>query len=113
MIRGSALDGLVMLAAALVASVFVNGLGLLVDGWHPKLVWDDDTTAVKNNFNGMIEMFVAWAIILVLFLPLLMFGLFDHILVYSLAVTGVFLLIDLWMVLKGPGLIAGFLENQI
>lgn len=42
-----------------------------------------------------------------------MFGLFDHILVYSLAVTGVFLLIDLWMVLKGPGLIAGFLENQI
>jgi len=113
MIRGSALDGLVMLAAALVASVFVNGLGLLVDGWHPKLVWDDDTTAVKNNFNGMIEMFVAWAIILVLFLPLLMFGLFDHILVYSLVVTVVFLLIDLWMVLKGPGLIAGFLENQI
>ena len=113
MLQGNLLDAVLMMTGILVTSAFVNGLGLLVDGWHPKLVWDDDTTAVKNNFNSVIEMFASWCILLILCLPLFIFGLDDHIGVYTGVAMAVLVLIDLWMILKGPGIIERFLENQI
>ncbi len=113
LLKADLLDILLMSAGSLVTNVFVNGLGLLTDGWHPHLIWDDDTGAVKNNFTAMIEMFVSWVVILLAVLPLILFGWAEHIFWYSAAWLGIFALIDLWMILKGPAVVARFLENQI
>lgn len=113
LLKADLLDVLLMSAGSLVTNVFVNGLGLLTDGWHPHLIWDDDTGAVKNNFTAMIEMFVSWVVILLAVLPLILFGWAEHIFLYSAAWIGIFALIDLWMILKGPAVVARFLENQI
>ena len=113
LLKADLLDVLLMSAGSLVTNVFVNGLGLLTDGWHPHLIWDDDTGAVKNNFTAMIEMFVSWVVILLAVLPLILLGWAEHIFWYSAAWIGIFALIDLWMILKGPAVVARFLENQI
>ena len=113
LLKADLLDVLLMSAGSLVTNVFVNGLGLLTDGWHPHLIWDDDTGAVKNNFTAMIEMFVSWVVILLAVLPLILLGWAEHIFWYSAVWIGIFALIDLWMILKGPAVVARFLENQI
>ena len=47
---------------ALLAAVCINYLGLYIDLLRPKLIWDNETTAVKQNINGMIVMFGSWVV---------------------------------------------------
>ena len=113
LVNGSALDLFLLAAGTVVGGVFVNGLGLLIDAWHPKLVWDDETMAVKNNFNGMIELFGSWLMVGILALPLLIPAVAAHAALYLDAAVFVLALADLWLVLKGPRAAARFLANQI
>lgn len=55
-----------LIILALILSVVTiaasNFLGLILDLMRPKLNWDNETTAVKQNFNAMISMFGGMAI---------------------------------------------------
>lgn len=42
--------------------VFVNYIGIIIDLRRPKLDWDDEHTAVKNNVNGLFFMLIDWAV---------------------------------------------------
>lgn len=43
---------------------FMSELGLLVDLYNPTVLWDDDSKAVKQNFNGMIGIFLSIIIVI-------------------------------------------------
>lgn len=48
--------------ASILAMIFVNYLGMIVDLIHPKLIWEQETAAVKNNLNSMFTMLPAFGI---------------------------------------------------
>ena len=48
------------LAASLVSTVLANYIGIYLDLSHPKLVWEQEATAVKNSISGIIAMFGGW-----------------------------------------------------
>ncbi len=54
---------LAYIGGALLSSILVNLISILIDGIHPKLDWEDETGAVKQNFNVMGELFVSWLIL--------------------------------------------------
>lgn len=45
---------LLYFAGNIAASILANEMGLLADLIHPKLIWDSETNAVKNNTNSLI-----------------------------------------------------------
>ncbi len=48
--------------ASMLGMVFMNYLGMIVDLLHPKLIWEQETAAVKNNLNSVFTMIPAFAI---------------------------------------------------
>jgi len=50
----------------LVGSVPMVALGLLIDVFHPKLIWNSEQEAMKQNMNGALGMLVSFVILLVL-----------------------------------------------
>lgn len=67
------LDGCFLLGNVL-ASVFNNFLGIITDLLHPKLVWDNETQAVKNNFNTIIDLGISTLLLLVLLVTYWLFS---------------------------------------
>lgn len=47
------------LIAAVMAGVVTNYLGIIIDMIHPKLIWEQEAAAVKQNVNGIILLFLA------------------------------------------------------
>lgn len=74
---------LAYLVGSLLSCVLINQIAILIDGLHPKINWEDETQAVKNNMNVMAEIFVSW-LILGLFVALF-FGI-ENINVFAAAV---------------------------
>ena len=48
--------------ASLLGMIFMNYLGMVVDLIHPKLVWEQETAAVKNNINSVFTMLPSFAV---------------------------------------------------
>ena len=46
-----------------IASFAINLVSVLIDSTFPKLNWDTEMQATKNNFNGMFPLFGSWALI--------------------------------------------------
>lgn len=67
------LDGFFFLGNVL-ASLFNNWLGLITDLLHPKLVWDNETQAIKNNFNTLIDLGVSTLVLLALLIAYWLFS---------------------------------------
>lgn len=57
------------LALGLFGSVLLNYLGILVDLFYPKLQWDSEQYAVKQNLNVLIVMFLGLVLVLLLVVP--------------------------------------------
>ena len=72
---------LMFVLGALLSTVLINQIAILIDGLHPKLNWEDETQAVKNNMNVMAELFLSW-LVLALFVGL--FFLIDNLTVYTI-----------------------------
>ena len=49
------LDLIFLLGSAL-STIIINLASILVDSYRPKLVWEQETAAVKQNMNGFISM---------------------------------------------------------
>jgi ABC-2 type transport system permease protein len=49
--------------SALIIMIFINIFGLVVDVYHPKLVWENEQAAVKQNINFLFTFLAATAII--------------------------------------------------
>ncbi len=47
------------LCAALLSGLFINYLGIIVDMIHPKLIWEQEAAAVKQNLNAIFTMLPA------------------------------------------------------
>lgn len=60
---------LIYLAGTLVTGLLSNWINLLADGMRPKLVWENETVAVKNNYNLLISMLFEWILLVILVLP--------------------------------------------
>ena len=56
------LDFLLINIPLFLLAVFVNYIGIIIDLRRPKLDWDDEHTAVKNNVNGLFFMLIDWAV---------------------------------------------------
>ena len=48
--------------ASILGMIFMNYLGMIVDLIHPKLVWEQETAAVKNNINSVFTMLPTFAL---------------------------------------------------
>lgn len=48
--------------AAMLGMILMNYLGMIVDLVHPKLIWEQETAAVKNNLNTVFTMLPAFAL---------------------------------------------------
>jgi ABC-2 type transport system permease protein len=48
--------------ASMLGMIFMNYLGMIVDLLHPKLIWEQETAAVKNNLNSIFTMLPAFAL---------------------------------------------------
>lgn len=55
---------LFFLFGVLCAVLPTNYIGLLIDALKPKLIWDDETAALKNNMNVMLEMLLSWLLLI-------------------------------------------------
>lgn len=59
------------LIAYTASSVLVNMIGVLIDAYHPKLIWDDETAAIKNNLNAVFDVFAGILLAVIVFIPLM------------------------------------------
>lgn len=57
---------LAFLAGGLLSTLLVNQIALLIDGLHPKINWENETAAIKNNLNVLAELSLSWLIMGVL-----------------------------------------------
>ncbi|GAA3399734.1 hypothetical protein ACFFNY_18045 [Paenibacillus hodogayensis] len=64
----------VMLAIAVLATLFASLTGVMIDLWLPKLVWDNEQKAVKQNMNGLFNMLLNVAVAAALFYGLSRMG---------------------------------------
>lgn len=81
--------------ASILGMIFMNYLGMIVDLIHPKLVWEQETAAVKNNLNSVFTMLPAFGLsfgifFLVQFIP----NTIGSILIF----LTLLLVLDLWIV---------------
>lgn len=60
---------LLYILGASVTTLITCQIGLLIDACHPKLVWDDETASVKNNYNSLYELFLSWIILAIVAVP--------------------------------------------
>jgi len=60
--------------AALLSGILINYLGIIVDLIHPKLVWEQEAAAVKQNLNAAFTMIPAFGVGVAVFFAI---GLFD------------------------------------
>lgn len=81
------LADLLFLAGVILSSWAFNWLDLLCDGLRPKLVWDNETMAVKNNYNIVICMLLNWLILLLLCVPLLILAFTEEIHISAIMLT--------------------------
>lgn len=54
---------IVSLVTVVISAVFSNVFDIIVDVYKPKLVWDDETQAIKQNFMTIIPVFTSFFII--------------------------------------------------
>ena len=54
--------------------------GILIDLSHPKLIWDREAEAVKQNFNGMAGMLISIVFVLIYLIPFFLYlgGIFSE-----------------------------------
>lgn len=103
----------ILMLAGLVIGIFLpNCFGLLLDGWRPKLVWTDETAAVKNNMNTIISMLGSMGLAILMAVPLL-FMEPAMIQIYMYAMCALVFLCDILLVWQGPRYIAKWLQNKI
>ncbi|NBK96583.1 MAG: hypothetical protein EOM50_00950 [Erysipelotrichia bacterium] len=62
LIRLPILAIVVFLFCAMITTILANYLGFLIDLLHPKLIWEQEAAAVKQNINGAIALFGGVAI---------------------------------------------------
>ena len=81
--------------ASILGMIFMNYLGMIVDLIHPKLVWEQETAAVKNNLNSVFTMLPAFGLsfgifFLVQFIP----NTIGSVLIFLVLL----LVLDLWII---------------
>jgi len=59
MLNVPVLSCLYALIAAVMSGIVINYLGIIVDMIHPKLVWEQEAAAVKQNLNAAFTMIPA------------------------------------------------------
>ena len=90
---------------ALITSVLVNAIAIFVDGLHPKTDWEDETHAIKNNMNVILEFVISWAILAVVVIPFFVIDLAAYWEIYAIVVLIVLTILSILFVLVTPKII--------
>lgn len=53
---------IIVLLTSIITIIISNYLGIMIDIIHPKLIWEQEAAAVKQNLTSMISMFGGWAL---------------------------------------------------
>ncbi|MDY4278950.1 MAG: hypothetical protein SOX68_08320, partial [Faecalicoccus sp.] len=93
------------LLGSILTTVLVNAIAIFVDGIHPKTDWEDETSAVKNNMNVVLEFLISWAILAVTVAPFFLFDLMASWEMYSIIMLVIILLITIGFVIITPKVI--------
>lgn len=96
---------LFFLLGSVLTTVLVNAIAIFVDGIHPKTDWEDETSAVKNNMNVVLEFLISWAILAVTVAPFFLFDLMASWEMYSIIMLVIILLITIGFVIITPKVI--------
>ena len=96
---------LFFLLGSVLTTVLVNAIAIFVDGIHPKTDWEDETSAVKNNMNVVLEFLISWAILAVTVAPFFLFDLMANWEMYSIIMLVIILLITIAFVIITPKVI--------
>ena len=67
------LSTLLALIAAIMSGILINYLGIIVDMIHPKLVWEQEAAAVKQNLNSVFTMIPGFGLGIALFFTIGLF----------------------------------------
>lgn len=51
------LNYLIVFGCSIISAIIVNFLGIIIDLSHPKLVWEQEAAAVKQNLGGVLSIF--------------------------------------------------------
>lgn len=90
---------------ALITSVLVNAIAIFVDGLHPKTDWEDETHAIKNNMNVILEFVISWAILAVVVIPFFVIDLAAYWEIYAIGMLIVLTILSILFVLVTPKII--------
>lgn len=99
------------LAGSIPAALLTNTADLALDIVHPKLVWDDENSSIKNNYNSVIEMFGFWALSGLAVMMLFVFHMDQTLLIILFGLLCIGVSFVLWKML--PGLFEKYLSNRI
>ncbi len=61
------------LAVCFISSIAFSVCGVLVDFLNPKLIWDKETEAVKQNVNGMIGILLSFILTIIYMVPFILY----------------------------------------
>lgn len=83
---------IVSLLAIILSNIALSLVGIIIDTMRPKLIWEQEASAVKQNLNGMLEMLAG-----ILFIVFIGTGLFlipaDMLMYFTMAVMMIFVMI--------------------
>lgn len=102
---------LAFILGSLITTIFINQIALIIDGIHPKLNWEDETSAIKNNLNVMFELLFSWALLALLTAPLFLFNLYDHLEIYAIFISILLIILILIIYIISPKFILKHLKK--
>jgi len=95
------IGNIVILVETIIGVICFNALGLLLDSVRPKLLWENETVAVKQNLNVLIMIFVGFVFCAGLFLVYSTFLKNTLVTYLSVGVINVLLVILILIAVKG------------
>lgn len=91
----------VLILSMLIGGVMINAADLWIDLIHPKLNWQDETQAVKGNFNSALGVFLGMGLVIFIVIGLFLFGINMGLTLYAgilLIVSTLLCILFLWLV---------------
>ncbi len=74
---------------AFMAFTVTSEIGLLVDMGRPKLIWDNEQVAVKQNINGFLGMILAIPVVIIISLPSVLAFFLLHFNAFEVCITNI------------------------
>ncbi len=96
------LDALFILGS-LLSIIMTNLFGVLIDLIRPKLIWEQEASAVKQNFNGFLSMMLSFVLAIAFAAPIILWPNAMPLLCIALLIIQLILTAALYLCVKKAG----------